>query len=144
MQNDNTPALSMEYLLGKIDQISSDTAHLHETIAALKSMAQTNDPGPPGSPGDIAGQAKANAFSQIVKCREETNRRLVELYTTMYRDLVAPSTSGNARKMEQLRQFTDIINAANVTSKPFVQNVAAKMLGLPADEDDDEDNEDDD
>ncbi len=38
-------------------------------------------------PGDIAGQAKAQAAMDIVKVRENTNQKLLDAYMKMYDDL---------------------------------------------------------
>jgi len=134
MQNDNTPALTMGYLLGKIDQLTSDTAYLHETIAALQSMAQTNNPGPPGSPGDIAGQAKANALCDVVKCRETTNQQLIALYTTMYKDM---RCTGDER-LDQLQKIGSMLNRQN---GPYLKAIVEAMFSQTADENDEEDDD---
>jgi len=127
MSNDNTPALTMEYLLGKIDQIASDTAYLQETLAALQNLK--SDPAfADNMQGDNAGAAKANALFQVVKTRETTNQKLIALYTTMYRDMRGMDDNN---KMDQLRQVTEIFNNASSPSLPFVQEIAEKMLDLP-------------
>ncbi|MDR2686500.1 MAG: hypothetical protein LBB75_02010 [Oscillospiraceae bacterium] len=134
MSNDNTPQLTLEYLLGKIDQIASDTAYLHETIAALQDMK--SDPGPPGSPGDIAGQAKANALCDVVKCRETTSQQLIALYRQMYKDMQGHTDD----KMEQLREISKVLNRQN---GPYLKAIAEAMFGLTAAKDDEEDGDDD-
>ena len=133
MSNDNKPELSLGYLLGKIDQLTSDTAYLHEAIAALQGVTQTTDPGDMNSPGDIAGKAKAQALGSAIMSRETTNQQLIALYRQMYEDMRSPSSN----KLDQLRQVTEIFKNASSPSLPFVQEIAEKMLGLPADEEDD-------
>jgi len=135
MSNDNTPALTMEYLLGKIDQLASDTAYLHEAIAALQGM--THDSGECGSPGDIAGEEKAKALGSAVMCRETTNQQLIALYKQMYDGLKNPLASEDARKMEQLRQAAELFKGASATSMGSIRRLAEKMLCLPYSEDDD-------
>ena len=130
MSEDNTPQLTMEYLLGKIDQLANDTPYLSETIAALKDMK--SDPAFADNPaGDNAGAGKANALAQIVRTRETTNQHLIALYKQMYEDLRSPGSN----KLDQLRQVTEIFKNASSPSLPFVQEIAEKMLGLSTDDD---------
>ncbi len=51
------------------------------------------DSGDGDSPGNILGQAKAQAFGDIVRCRETTNQQLLKLYEKMYDDLKPHSNS---------------------------------------------------
>ena len=72
IENEQTvPAekLSMNYILGQIERIAEQTAHLHEAIAAL------------------VGSGKAQAIADVVRCRETTNQQLLKLYEKMYNDL---------------------------------------------------------
>ena len=45
------------------------------------------DSGHQYSPGNIAGKAKAEAFAEIVRCRETTNQQILRFYETVYNDL---------------------------------------------------------
>ena len=58
--------------------------------------------------GDIQGQAKAQALSDIVRCRETTNQKLLALYEKMYYDLMPVN---NAKKLDVLDKLAQI--AAN-------------------------------
>ena len=90
MSNDNTPQLTMGYLLGKIDQIANDTAYLEKTIAALQDLKP--DPAFADNPeGDNASKAKAHALGSAIMCRETTNQQLIALYKQMYEDMKPPS-----------------------------------------------------
>jgi hypothetical protein len=129
MSEDNTPALTMEYLLGKIDQIASDTAYLREVITALQRM-QSAPEFADNPMGDNAGAEKAEALSDVVKCRETTNQQMIALYKQMYEDIRSPGNN----KLDQLRQVTEIFKNASTPSLPFVQEIAEKMLGLPCDD----------
>ena len=44
---------------------------------------------PKSDPGDIAGQEKAKAIGDIVRCRETTNQQALRLYEKMYNDLIS-------------------------------------------------------
>ena len=134
MSNDNTAqSLSMEYILGKIEQIASDTTYLSEAIAALQDL-KPDHRFADNPEGDNASTAKAQALGSVVKCRETTNQQILALYTRMYQDLNDPSENEDMRKLAQLRQITEIFKDASVPSLPFVQELAEKILGLPTDD----------
>ena len=91
MSEQNTPftgevEYSIPYLLYQIALIQSDTAYLSEVAGKLAAMSD-GDSGEAGSPGNIQGQAKAEALGDIIKCRETTNQQLLRLYEKMYDDL---------------------------------------------------------
>lgn len=77
---------SIPYILRQVAALQADTAYLNEAISKLADMAD-GSPGSPGSPGDIQGQAKAEAFADIIRCRESTNQQILRLYERMYEDL---------------------------------------------------------
>lgn len=79
--NDNQ--IDLGWLLQQIAAIQSDTSYLHETIQQLAGMG-LGDSGEAGSPGDIMGQAKAEALGDIVRCRETTNQQLLDIYKRIY------------------------------------------------------------
>ena len=134
MSDDNTPALSMEYVLQKLDQIAGDTAYLSETIAALQDLK--SDPAfADNQQGDNAGEAKAKALGSAIMCRETTNQQLIALYARMYQDLQSPSMNEDTRKMEQLRHVTEIFKDAETRTIPFLKTIAEKLLGLPSEDD---------
>lgn len=64
-----------------MSQIQEDHMHTQKALDMLEKL-----PAQP-VPGDIAGQAKANAAMDIVKVRETTNQKLLEAYIKMYDDL---------------------------------------------------------
>ena len=78
--SNNTEKLTMDYVLGQIEKIATETEYLHNTISEL---GKTNS----GGPGDIGAQARAQAFEEIVRNRETTNQKLLSLYEKMYDDL---------------------------------------------------------
>ncbi|HIZ15975.1 MAG TPA: hypothetical protein H9675_00190 [Firmicutes bacterium] len=92
------PELNITYILKQIELVQNQTDYLKDAISGLSEMP------PAGGPGDILGQAKAEAFGRIVSSREATNQQLLKLYEKMYDDLKSPS----ALKMKAL----DIIEKA--------------------------------
>ena len=75
--------VELSWLLQQLAAIQSDTSYLHETIQQLAEMG-VGDSGASGSPGDIMGQAKAEALGDIVRCRETTNQQLLDIYKRIY------------------------------------------------------------
>jgi len=73
--------LNINYVLDRIEAVRRDTEYLQKTIAALDNMAVGK------GPGDVAGEEKAKALADVVRCRETTNQKLLDLYTKMYDDL---------------------------------------------------------
>ena len=82
----NTVEYTIPWLLSQIAAIQSETAYINEIIEKLFAMSD-GDSGEPGSPGNIQGQAKAEALGDIVRCRETTNQQLLSFYNKMYDDL---------------------------------------------------------
>lgn len=83
-----------DYILAKIDSIADNTTYLKDAAARLGDMNAAG-------PGDIAGQAKAQALGDIVRCRETTNQRLIELLSKMYED-TRPPRNERAAALEAL------------------------------------------
>jgi len=124
MSEDNTPALTMESLLEKIDLIVRENDYLRDGLKAIGGMEE--------------GQSEtASALVSIVQARETTNQQIIALYKQMYEGLKNPLTNEDARKMEQLRQAAELFKGASATSMGSIRRLAEKMLGLPYNEDDD-------
>ena len=80
--------VELSWLLQQIAAIQSDTEYLKEGLNQLAQMG-IGDSGDPGSPGDIMGQAKAEALQSMIQGRETTNQQLLRLYEKMYNDLLS-------------------------------------------------------
>ena len=78
--------VELSWLLQQIAAIQSDTEYLKEGLNQLAQMGE-GDSGGMGSPGNLLGQAKANALRDVVRGREATNQQLLRLYERMYNDL---------------------------------------------------------
>ena len=83
--------VELSWLLQQIAAIQSDTEYLKEGLNQLAQMGE-GDSGEPGSPGNILGQARANALRDMIQGREKTNQRLLWLYEKMYDDLFSHRT----------------------------------------------------
>lgn len=89
---ENASKYSIEYILEQLERIATDTEYLHSTIAELGKVIT-------GGAGDIGASDKAKAFGEIVRSREETNRKLIDFYQKIYNDLI-PSDSLKHKALE--------------------------------------------
>lgn len=64
-----------------LSEVQMDHVHMQKSLDLLERLPMQT------VPGDIAGQAKANAAMEIVKFRENTNQKLIDAYMKMYDDL---------------------------------------------------------
>ncbi|HWQ59367.1 MAG TPA: hypothetical protein VN540_10140 [Clostridia bacterium] len=78
--------LTMNYVLEQIERIATQTGYLDAALQKLGEM-EDGENAESCSPGNLQGKAKAEAIGSIVQSREETNQRLLSLYTMMYVDL---------------------------------------------------------
>ncbi len=84
---DNTmETIDMAYIFEQIRTIQNQTDYLRQVIESLTQMSD-GESGECGAPGNIQGQAKAEALERIVVCRETTNQQLLNFYMTVYQDL---------------------------------------------------------
>lgn len=96
--------ISVSYVLEKIEQIAEDRDYIHKALEQLALM-------PKSDPGDIAGQEKAKAIGDIVRCRETTNQRLIALYEKLYDDLMEKDHSSKDKAFRLLEKANNDINA---------------------------------
>ena len=74
------------YILKQIDKILEQKDYLFEAIKGLSNMSDGEN-GETDSPGNLLGQAKADALKDIVCSRESTHQQMLKLYEQMYFDL---------------------------------------------------------
>lgn len=74
-------------ILKRIEEIQHDNGYIIQALETLEKIP-SNCGTETCAPEDIAGEAKAQAISQIVKCREETNQKLLDFYMTLYQHLI--------------------------------------------------------
>lgn len=95
----NEGVYTIEYLLLQIAKIQDQTDYLTSAMEKLSEMGD-GDSGDCGAPGNIQGQAKAQAMGEIVSSRERTNQQLLSLYEKMYEDLRPANGSGKPEALE--------------------------------------------
>lgn len=81
-------AVTIEQIFGQINKIVENSAFLERALQSLSTMTSTDVPTDSYAPGDIAGQARAQAVADICRCRETTNQQLIRLYEKMYDDMM--------------------------------------------------------
>ena len=79
--------MTVQDILVRIASIVNQTSYISEVAEALKAMGD-GDSGDCGAPGNLMGQAKAEALGAIVATRETTNQQILRLYEKMYDDLI--------------------------------------------------------
>jgi len=109
------PDLTVGYLLAQIEAIRKDTGYILSSVGELRQM-ETGHHSEPYSPGDIAGKAKAEAFAQIVRHREETNQKMLLFYENLLYGLT---------KLKPAEE-----KASKPTSHMPTQNIAEVMKGV--------------
>ena len=90
--------LTIDYILNQIEQIVKDTEYLRNALEHLALM-------PNSAPGDIAGQEKAKAIGDIVRCRETTNQQALKLYEKMYDDLNPKEESTKNKVIDMISEM---------------------------------------
>ncbi len=91
---------NIEYILSQIVKIQAQTEHLDNAIETLSQMGNGE-----GTPGNIQGQAKAQAIAEVVRCRETTNQKMLSIYEKMYDDLKPGSENRKLDVLEALAQI---------------------------------------
>lgn len=119
----NASELSLAYILEQIARIQSDTSYLMETIQMLAQIP-FGDSGESGSPGDIQGQAKAQALGDVVRCRETTNQQLLRFYEKLYDDWRADNhPSKDTKVLFELRQLSKTLQETGAPL-PMIQSAS--------------------
>ena len=96
----DTGRFTIDYILGKLEEISSSQAL---AMAAISELGKIKS----GGPGDLGTEGQARAIGDVVKARETPNQRLITLYEKMYDDLTAEQTSLQQMAMKALEKAAD-------------------------------------
>lgn len=71
--------LTLQDILSRLDTITNDTKHIQEAMMLMERM--------PNNIEEDAVKARSEAISDIVKEREETNRKIIGLLEMMYQTI---------------------------------------------------------
>ena len=92
------PYWEQYYVLTELlKEVQHDTQYLQQAITSLERVPSGN------IPGDIAGQAKADALGKAIQTRETTHQQLLQIYARMYADLsrvLFPAESAASKQQE--------------------------------------------
>lgn len=97
---------TIESVMQCMKKILDDTQYIKDAIYNVTEIP-SGDAGDCGSPGDVAGKAKAEAISTIVRERENTNQKLIDFYNKVYNDIKAQqfSASDVDKKVELINKL---------------------------------------
>lgn len=85
-------------ILTRINNIINQTSYITDACQSLAAMGD-GDSGEMNSPGNVMGEAKANAIATVVQSRETTNQQILRLYEKMYDDMIRLSVMDNQPKL---------------------------------------------
>lgn len=80
--------VTIEKIFEQLNKIVDSNEFFERALHTLASMTSANIPTDSYAPGDIAGQARAQAVADICKQRETTNQQLIRFYEKMYDDMM--------------------------------------------------------
>ncbi len=119
---------TIESVMQCMKKILDDTQYIKDAIFNVTEIP-SGDAGDCGSPGDIAGKAKAEAISTIVREREDTNQKLIDFYNKVYDDLKAQQFS--ASDVEKKIQLLNTLSAMpGIHSDDFEDNLTDRVKDL--------------
>lgn len=119
---------TIESVMQCMKKILDDTQYIKDAIFNVMEIP-SGDAGDCGSPGDIAGKAKAEAISTIVRERENTNQKLIDFYNKVYNDLKAQqfSASDVDKKIQLLNTLSTM---PGIHSDDFEDNLTDRVKDL--------------
>lgn len=97
-EQQHSEKLTIDYILGKLEEISLGQAFATDAILELGKMKS-------GGPGDVGTQEQAKAVGEIIKAREATNQKLIAFYEKMYDDLKPKEESAKSKALEMLSKI---------------------------------------
>lgn len=119
---------TIESVMQCMKKILDDTQYIKDAIFNVTEIP-SGDAGDCGSPGDIAGKAKAEAISTIVREREDTNQKLIDFYNKVYNDLKAQQFS--ASDVEKKIQLLNTLSTMpGIHSDDFEDNLTDRVKDL--------------
>lgn len=119
---------TIESVMQCMKKILDDSDYIKDVLKNIVEIP-SGDAGDCGSPGDIAGKAKAEAISTIVREREDTNQKLIDFYNKVYNDLKAQQFS--ASDVEKKIQLLNTLSAMpEIHSRDFEDNLTDRVNDL--------------
>ena len=114
--------MTMEYVLGKIEEIANDKSIFSAAIEEIGKLRS-------GGPGDVGTQEQTKAIADVIKARETTNQRLIAFYEKMYDDL-KPKSVVPSERMQVLQTLINTLGdgITPIESKEALENILGVAL----------------
>ena len=119
---------SIMYCLKQLEKIQEQTEFLTDAIMQAGAIPSGNA-GDPGSPGDIAGEAKAKALADMVRSRETTNQKLIAFYEKIYDDLMDKETDKETDK-DRVANILEVAAANGHYTADELSELVSNLIGL--------------
>ena len=113
--------LTLEWVLTRTDQIINDTIHISNALSAIREIKSS---GPDGSAGRMA-----EAFADVVKQREETSRKLLQMLDKMYDDLKPKGPPRDVGRLSD-EQFQKVMSLANGMPPSNKERFIRSLIGI--------------
>jgi len=123
-ENNATGKPSIMYCLKQLEKIQEQTEFLTDAIMQAGAIPSGNA-GDCGSPGDIAGEAKAKALADMVRSREATNLKLIAFYEKIYDDLMDKKT-----EKDRIIGIVESAAASGECSAEEISELISNLIGL--------------
>lgn len=114
--------LPISYCLRQLERLQNQVDYINNAIKELGQIPSTGGAGESYSPGDVVGVEKAKALSDIVRCRETTNQKLITFYEKMYDDLM--------EKVSTADRVMDIVETAVASGGYTGDEISELISGL--------------
>ncbi len=114
--------MTMEYVLGKIEEIANDKSIFSAAIEEIGKLRS-------GGPGDVGTQEQTKAIADVIKARETTNQRLIAFYEKMYDDL-KPKSVVPSERVQVLQALINTLGdgITPIESKEALENILGVAL----------------
>ena len=120
--NPKQSELTMEYVLGKIEEIANNQSIFSAAIEEIGKIRS-------GGPGDVGTQEQTKAIADVIKARETTNQRLIAFYEKMYDDL-KPKDDAPSERMQVINSLINTLGdgMTPIESKEALENILGVAL----------------
>ena len=115
---------SIMYCIKQLEKIQEQTDFLTDAIMQAGAIPSGNT-GDSYSPGDIAGEAKAKALADMVRCRETTNQKLIAFYEKIYDDLMDKETD-----KDRVANILEVAAANGHYTADELSKLVSNLIGL--------------
>lgn len=119
--------LSINYVFEQIEKIAFQNEYLDNIIQKIGEIPLTQA-------GDIVGAGKAEALSNLIRCKETTNQQLIKFYEKVYDDLKLstqePKRSNVVTQFDEMTNWLKTLNKDEYSPETWetIQNAVTAQL----------------